>query len=113
MSTLRNIIRTPELRNKILFTLGIFAVYRLGAAAIALGAQALRSNDLRTLVRPHLRQLASATGDSSAACSFANTKRSMSFAGHDSSFTSGGSRWTGGSSTPRCSASVPVATPGT
>ena len=38
-------------------------VYRLGSAAIALGAQALRSNDLRALVRPHLRELAQVTGE--------------------------------------------------
>ena len=31
MSTLRNVFRTPELRNKILFTLAMLALYRLGA----------------------------------------------------------------------------------
>lgn len=38
-------------------------VYRLGPAAIALGTQALRTNDLRATVRPHLRSLANATGE--------------------------------------------------
>lgn len=37
MSTLRNVIRTPELRNKILFTLAMLALYRLGAQLPAPG----------------------------------------------------------------------------
>jgi DNA-binding IclR family transcriptional regulator len=37
--------------------------YRLGPAAIALGAQALRSGDLRSRVRPLLRELAAETGE--------------------------------------------------
>lgn len=37
--------------------------FRLGPAAVALGAQALRSSDLRSRVRPLLRELASETGE--------------------------------------------------
>lgn len=37
--------------------------YRLGPAAIALGAEALRSNDLRTLAHPELVELAKETGE--------------------------------------------------
>lgn len=37
MSTLRNVFRTPELRNKILFTLAMLALYRLGAQIPAPG----------------------------------------------------------------------------
>lgn len=37
--------------------------YRLGPAAVALGAQALRSSDLRSQVRPLLRELAEETGE--------------------------------------------------
>ena len=37
MSTLRNVIRTPELRNKILFTLAMILLYRLGAQIPAPG----------------------------------------------------------------------------
>ncbi len=49
MSTLRNVIRTPELRNKILFTLAMLALYRLGAQLPAPGVnldalKALREN---------------------------------------------------------------------
>ncbi len=48
MNTLRNVIRTPELRNKILFTLFILVLYRLGAQLPAPGVdldavQALRN----------------------------------------------------------------------
>jgi DNA-binding IclR family transcriptional regulator len=37
--------------------------YRLGPVAIAMGAQALRSNDLRELARPFLEQLAEEAGE--------------------------------------------------
>lgn len=37
--------------------------YRLGPAAIALGTRAMRSNDLRDVVRPFLEALASETGE--------------------------------------------------
>ncbi len=37
--------------------------YHLGAAAVALGAQALRSSELRSRVRPLLRELAAETGE--------------------------------------------------
>lgn len=37
--------------------------YRLGPAAIAVGSQALRSNDLRQVVQPFLVQLAEGTGE--------------------------------------------------
>lgn len=37
MSTLRNVFRTPELRNKILFTLAMIVLYRLGAQIPAPG----------------------------------------------------------------------------
>ncbi len=37
VSTIRNVVRTPELRNKILFTLMIIALYRLGAQLPAPG----------------------------------------------------------------------------
>lgn len=37
--------------------------YRLGPAAIALGSQALRSNDLRQVVHPYLVELAEQTGE--------------------------------------------------
>lgn len=39
--------------------------YRLGPAAIALGSQALRSNDLRGIVHPYLVELAEGTGETS------------------------------------------------
>ena len=49
MSTLGNVIRTPELRNKILFTLFVIVLYRLGAQIPAPGVnleqlEALRDN---------------------------------------------------------------------
>lgn len=37
--------------------------YRLGHGTVALGARALRANDLRTLVRPELERLAAETGE--------------------------------------------------
>ncbi len=37
--------------------------YRLGPAAIVMGARALRANDLRTTVRPFLQRLAEETGE--------------------------------------------------
>ncbi len=47
MSTIRNVIRTPELRNKILFTLAMLAIYRLGAQIPAPGTSLDAIEDLR------------------------------------------------------------------
>ncbi len=49
LATIRNVLRTPELRNKILFTIFILAIYRLGAQVPAPGVdldqlQLLRDN---------------------------------------------------------------------
>ncbi len=47
MSTLRNIFQTPELRNKILFTLFILALYRLGVQVPAPGVSLAAIESLR------------------------------------------------------------------
>ncbi len=47
MSTIRNVLRTPELRNKILFTLAMLALYRLGAQVPAPGTSLDAIEELR------------------------------------------------------------------
>ena len=47
MSTIRNVLRTPELRNKILFTLAMLALYRLGAQIPAPGVNLDAIEELR------------------------------------------------------------------
>ena len=47
LSSLRNTLRVPDLRGKILFTLGMIAVYRLGAYIPAPGIDLDAVDELR------------------------------------------------------------------
>ncbi len=47
LTTIRNVMRTPELRNKILFTLAMIAIYRLGAQIPAPGVSLDALENLR------------------------------------------------------------------
>lgn len=49
--------------------------YRLGRAAVALGARALRDHDLRTSARPVLRRLRDATGETTTLSELVGTSR--------------------------------------
>jgi preprotein translocase subunit SecY len=52
----RNLFRIPDLRNRVLFTLALLAVYRIGAissaAAIFAASRFSRSASCRTSLRP-------------------------------------------------------------